>query len=184
MAPDVFAKFGRLDGLQLRGQYDHVLPFRGGMLNGIHYLPSLLVQRRTHGGNYGLEDADRTRGQLVKKETGALYRFGAKLSMLDDLDFLAEQNPLEPDLVELREVLVTSILDLARKANLARNELFANGMRPTWISREEIIQREGYAKGYLLERQDRESGRKTALARLRKLSGPSNRREPQIEASG
>ena len=165
---DVFAKFGRLDGLRLRGQYDHVLPFRASMLNGVRYLPSLLVQRRTHGGNYGLELADRSQGQLVKQETRTMYGLSAKLCMLEDLDYLRGRNPTNADLVELREVLITSILELARKANLARNELFALGMRPTWISREEMEQRDGYAKGYLLRSQNRRAERKPPN-RLRKL---------------
>ena len=84
---DVFAKFGRLDGSRLRGSYDHVLPFRAGLLTGHYYLPAPLLRRRTHGANYGLECADRTQGNLVKRETLAAYNLGAKLCMLEDVDF-------------------------------------------------------------------------------------------------
>lgn len=172
---DVFAKFGRLDGSRLRAAYDHVLPFRAGLLTGLYYLPSPLLRRRTHGANYGLECADRTQGDLVKRETLAAYDLGAKLGMLDDLDYYLERNPgSAAEHIALRDVLVTAILTIARRANVARNELFAQGLRPTWINRIEMERREDYAKGYL-EKKKKASRLKSGLKRLRKSAGALKR---------
>jgi glycosyltransferase involved in cell wall biosynthesis len=146
---DVFIQFGRLDGTRLRGACDHVLPFRAGLLNGVYYVPSPLLQRRSHGANYGLESEDRTQGNLVTQETRSVYNLGAKICMLDDLDSLRERNPSRTDLTAVNDVLVGAILDTARTANVARNKLFGQGLRPTWIDAAQMEQRADYAKGYL-----------------------------------
>ncbi len=171
---DVFAKFGRLDGSRLRAAYDHVLPFRAALLAGVYYLPSPQLRRRTHGANYGLECADRTQGDLVKRETMAAYDIGAKLCMLEDLDYYLERNPgAAAEHIALRDVLTAAILTIARRANVARNELFAQGLRPTWINRIEMVRREDYAKGYLEKK--KASGLKAGLKRLRKSAGALKR---------
>ena len=57
----------------------------------------------------------------------------------------------------LRDELLTAILTIARRGNVARNQLFAKGMRPTWINRVELEQRKNYSEGYL-ERGKRSRG--------------------------
>jgi glycosyltransferase involved in cell wall biosynthesis len=166
---DVFGEFGRLDERRLRGAYDHVLPFRAGLLNGAYYVPWPLLQRRSHGANYGLESEDRTRGNLVMKETRSTHNLGAKICMLEDLDYFRERNPCRTDLIAINEVLVAAILDVARKANGARNELFSQGLRPTWIDAAEMQQRAGYAKGHLGTSNTKQKARR--FSRVRRLAG-------------
>jgi hypothetical protein len=162
---DVYLKFGRLDGLRLRGSYDHVLPFRASMLSGVYYVPTPLLQRRKHEANYGLESLDRTQGDLVKEETMAVYKLGARICMLDDLDYYFTASGAQTHPAELRDALVAAILGLARSSSVARNKLFAAGKRPTWISHTQMERHPDYAKGYL----GIGKGKKSRLTKLRRI---------------
>jgi glycosyltransferase involved in cell wall biosynthesis len=157
--PDVFRRFAPLTAARLGAAYDHVLPFRAALLRGSYYTPQRLVRWRVHGKNAGNESADRTRGRWVKRETSFAYKLGARICMLDDLDyFIAQQAQVTQaqvthaqdttDLAELREQLVAQILVLARSFSHKRNQLMAWGRRPSWTSRQEIEGRPEYGKGY------------------------------------
>jgi glycosyltransferase involved in cell wall biosynthesis len=145
---DVFRKFSRLTNERLHAAYDHVLPFRGALLNGSYYVSESLLRWRVHGKNYGLQGAERTKGNVVLRETSAAHDIGARICMLDDLDELARTEAGRADLAEIRERLVLEILNLVRYWSRGRNTLLARGERPTWISQAEMEGRPNYAKGY------------------------------------
>jgi len=146
--PDLFRSFEPLDGLRLGAAYDHVLPFRGAILKGSYYVAEPLVRWRVHGMNLGNQQSDRTRGPLVQMETECAYDLGARICMLDDLDYHIKRNGGTKELEELREIVVAQIVKLARSFTFKRNELIAAGSRPTWISKAEMEGRADYSKGY------------------------------------
>jgi glycosyltransferase involved in cell wall biosynthesis len=163
---DVFRSFGPLDRRRLSAAYDHVLPFRATLLNGSYYTAEPLVQWRIHGKNSGNQNSDRTRGALVQEETGCAYQFGARICMLDDLDYLIRQGRNIKDCKHLRALLVEGILNLVRNFTFRRNELIANGSSPTWISKTEMEERADYGKGYY---DNREFGFGALVKRLKQL---------------
>jgi glycosyltransferase involved in cell wall biosynthesis len=165
--PDVFRRFGPLDNLRLHAAYDHVLPFRAGLLNGSYYVSQTLLRWRVHGKNFGLEHADRTRGALVQAETNAAYDLGARICMLNDLDYLIKNHQSKNDLSGLRDLLVEEILSLVGRWSYSRNKLYAEGIRPTWMSQAEMEGRVDYSKGYF-DRVD--LGPRVMRERLRQLT--------------
>jgi glycosyltransferase involved in cell wall biosynthesis len=122
--PDVFRKFAPLDNSRLHAAYDHVLPFRGGLLTGSYYVSRPLLRMRLHGKNFGTEPS-----------SDVAYVLGARVCMLEDLDHLAKENGNRVQFRKLRELLVERILSLTRSCCRERNELFANGLRPIWVRR-------------------------------------------------
>lgn len=139
---DVFDKFPRLDQARLRGSHDHVLPFRAALLNGHYYVAEPLVKLRAHDSNFGLEGSARTRGKTARQETRDAYDLGARICMLDDLDTYISQSEPKPELMQLRTVLIDELSVLVRRWSTARNKLFAEGQRPTWVDRQELEQHE------------------------------------------
>lgn len=146
--PDLFRSFEPLDNLRLGAAYDHVLPFRGAVLKGSYYVAQPLVKWRVHGKNLGNQQSDRTRGALVQMETECAYDLGARICMLDDLDYRIKRDGGTKELEELRQILIAKIVKLARSFTFRRNELIAAGSRPTWISKAEMEGRVDYSKGY------------------------------------
>jgi hypothetical protein len=179
--PDVFRRFAPLTAARLGAAYDHVLPFRAALLHGSYYIPQKLVRWRVHGKNAGNESADRTRGRWVKRETSTAYQLGARVCMLDDLDYFIAQQAQDPQaqdtLADLRQQLVAQILALARSWTLKRNQLIAWGRRPSWTSRQEIEGRPEYGKGYgpATDTGRRRISAKTVRRWLAKILGGSGR---------
>jgi glycosyltransferase involved in cell wall biosynthesis len=164
---DVFRRFTDLDRRRLGAAYDHVLPFRAALLNGSYYTAEPLVQWRIHGKNSGNQYSDSTRGALVQEETHYAYDVGARICMLDDLDYLIGQGRNIKDCKHLRALLVETILNLIRNFTFRRNELIANGARPTWISKAEMEGRGDYGRGYY---DNREFGLGALVKRLKRLA--------------
>jgi hypothetical protein len=81
-------------------------------------------------------------------ETECAYDLGARICMLDDLDYRIKRHGSTKELESLRGILIAQIVKLARSFTFRRNELIAAGGRPTWISRAEMEGRVGYGKGY------------------------------------
>ncbi len=160
---ELFEGFTRLDWTKLRSGHDHVMPFRATLLNGHYYVPEILLHWRVHGGNFGLESTDRTQGPLVMTETAQAYNLSARLCMLDELDEFVARRGATPDLVELRIFLVEAIIGLVRTWSGARNELYRQDLRPTWIDRTSFEAQPGYGAGYGMKKQ-------VAGKRLRKLA--------------
>jgi glycosyltransferase involved in cell wall biosynthesis len=173
---DVFDQFRRLDESRLRGAYDHVLPFRGGLLNGVYYVPQSLLLRRLHGANLGLESEDRTKGSSEQKETRLAYNLSARICMLDDLDHWMAQLANQHQRIELRELLVAEILSLVRRWATLRNSLLAEAKQPTWLGRAEREQHPNYAQGYALSRSSaRKATTRSILAMVSRLLKPLKR---------
>lgn len=132
----VFERFGPVDIDGTARTSDWILPFRAALLDGIHFLDEVLLDRRVHAdsrGHIGRAGADKQVNQ-VEIASEAITQTAY---MLRTLDAFREANPARADeLARIREMLMRQLEELAGALGTNRNRLHMRKLRATWIGHE------------------------------------------------
>jgi hypothetical protein len=117
------------------GGWDHVAPFRAGLLKGMYYLAEPLIHHRQHGGNMGNFVVDKTVSDLAFLESSAAHDVNSLLYKLEDLIQFRRQADDEKRLEAVQKTLVNQIFTWVVRWRDLRNGLILDGQRPTWVDK-------------------------------------------------
>ena len=160
----LFAEFPAWTPEQFWGSSDLHLPFRAGLLGGAYYLAEPLMSWRQHSRNLSKEVQDRTRTPDIANETSAAHAIAIRLRMQEDLQAFRDRHPertdLEPAAQRLRDDLDRRLRNWAQ----LRSRLHNGGYRKVWVTRAELLAREGHSQ---LHQKPKKSAPRTFSGRLR-----------------
>lgn len=146
----VYQTLPSLDASRLPEGIDTVLPFRGALLGGMHYIDEPLLKIRRHAGQLTHKIFNQ-REQMMFQESLPSVSMFAYICMLRDLKYLmqdpsaAQKASYQP----LHEELETRILQIVEEWMELRSELWNDGWRPDWKPKEEwSILSENRFKGF------------------------------------
>jgi len=117
------------------GGWDHVAPFRAGLLKGMYYVAEPLIRYRQHGRNMSTFVVNRTGSKLAHLESAAAHDINALYYMLEDIIAFRREDPDNQDLIAVQIELQEKILLWANRWRRLRNRLILGGQRPTWVDK-------------------------------------------------
>ncbi len=134
---ELWEVFGPLDPDHSAVSSDWILPFRAGVLGGIHWIAEPLLQWRKHAASKGATYLDAWEDGLVNDESHAANRviqYWYMLRTLTDLARTGRRTPAQLD--RLNTMVIASLGSAAGKFSRARNRLLASGRRARWVQLE------------------------------------------------
>jgi glycosyltransferase involved in cell wall biosynthesis len=135
MRRDVFERFQPWTKTTVWGGWDHVLPFRGALLGGMHYTGEVLMDWRQHVNNMGKAVSDWTVGGDVSTETSLASYLTTRIYMRDDLARFMAAEGATPERQQLLDTMDEDLRSRLRDWSVVRNGLLGKGYRATWADR-------------------------------------------------
>lgn len=132
------ATFIAPDAAELSGGWDHVLPFRAGLVGkGLAWTPAPLVLYRRHDAQNSRRINDWTLGREVWEETLRAHSMVIQLHLRRELSAYRLTHPDREDLAEVARLLDEKLLEEADSWTRMRAKLARQGLRATWVDRQE-----------------------------------------------
>ena len=126
----VFTKFGPLR-IGPRNM-DQIIPFRGAVLGGCHYIQEPLVYRRVHDGNVDLNEIKKRTaskaGKRLVEERNLSNRVANFMVMKEDLDAYRGRHPDRTDLAEVAVELDRRLFLMTRRWVRFRYDMMMDGV--------------------------------------------------------
>jgi hypothetical protein len=133
-ARDLVTTFAPLQRQRSPIEIDWILPLRASLMTGIHVLDSPLLDYRIHEHSVtAVANADGERDTLVRSEAVLAQQLGQFMYMLDTLYTAPGTTLAGARLMELRQVLVSSILRTASEWSGCRHSLRGRGFKLRWF---------------------------------------------------
>lgn len=151
---EVLERFPPIDSARLPVGSDHVLPFRAGLLGGVHYVGEPLLRYRRHAGNASNFIADYSGPREAMDETYAAYCITSALYILEELSRWGNQSA-SFHVEAVRSALAQNIFLRTQQWIQTRNKLLNHGLFPVWVDRAtRSLQKAGQFGDLLQEQQD------------------------------
>ena len=134
---DVIRSFPRLEGPRISEDLGPLLGFRGAILDGCYYLDETLVdfKESRRAGSLDVRSRETCReglfANLIASRTGMLQD-------LRDLRRDREEGDGNAGLTHLEASLKGVLIELVERWTQAREELWVRGMRPCWVTEQEL----------------------------------------------
>ncbi len=133
---EIFNVFGPIDIDSTARTSDWILPFRAGLLDGIHYLDEPLLRKRVHLNSRrhigrAREDRDVNHVELASENIAQISY------MIQTLKYFSAKGCIEQsESAKLRSFLSENLEDYARMLATNRNRLHMKNLRMAWLDRD------------------------------------------------
>ena len=135
----ILTTFGFMEKARIAGGGgDHVIPFRACFLGGGYYIDEPLLAYRQHARQMTRTIADRTRSDVVLAETLQAYNLKTCMHQWQDAQQWIKDHPGDARAKKASGQVLGRMVQLLQRWNSLRTHLIAEGMRPTWVPREQL----------------------------------------------
>lgn len=139
--------FGLPDPNLVYGGLDVILPIRAALIGTCHYIDEPLIEYRRHAGQASWQITDATRDRVAFDEGLGAHNVPFRLQAIRDLQALRKRQPRNKELERLQSVAMEALLGQVVSWSQLRVDLMNRGMRPSWVTREEVIARNVQLRG-------------------------------------
>jgi hypothetical protein len=130
---EVYTRFPWLDSRLLARGHDHLVPWRGALLNGFYWISESLLQHRMHEGQWRKRFWSEA-GPEARRETVYAQHLSVGRARRRDIDHLLANasEPRTTNLVSIRNALDRRMASVYEEWLDMREDLIRNGRRPGW----------------------------------------------------